>query len=259
MTKESEMAKKNGLSELEAALEAGSGEGLEEITTSDLQIPFIRPIQPLSPQVKKSDPAYLEDASPGDIINTVTNQLWIGDEGLVVLPVHYQLKFLEFIPRVKGGGFVRELSADSNDVRTAVRDRDSGMELLENGNELVRTAQHWVKIVHEDGSLESAIVDMKKTQLKRSRQWNTLMMMRKRNGVTLASFSHTYRLKTVEESNDKGSWHSWSIALEGQVPSLEVYVEARELHGSINRGELQLAPPAPEAVADQILDDDVPF
>jgi hypothetical protein len=45
--------------------------------------------------------------------------------------------------------------------------------------------------------------------------------------------------------------------LEGQVPSLEVYVEARELHGSINRGELQLAPPAPNA--DQILDDDVPF
>ena len=178
MTKESEMAKKNGLSELEAALEAGSGEGLEEITTSDLQIPFIRPIQPLSPQVKKSDPAYLEEASPGDIINTVTNQLWTGDEGLVVLPVHYQLKFLEFIPRVKGGGFVSELSPDSNDVRTAVRDRDSGMELLENGNELVRTAQHWVKIVHEDGSLESAIVDMKKTQLKRSRQWNTLMMMR---------------------------------------------------------------------------------
>ena len=245
---------------LAEAFEADSGVGFEEVTSSDLQIPFLRIIQALSPQLKKSDPAFIAGASQGDIFNTVTNKIWEADAGVSVLPVFFQMKFLEFVPRSQGGGFEGELSADSNDVRTAVRDKDSGMELLNNGNELVRTAQHYIKIVHEDGNLENAIVDMKKTQLKKSRLWLSMMMMQKHNGSTLPSFANTYRLKSVEDGNDKGSWGSWSIALEGQVPSLEAYKEAKELHGSISSGELKIAPPVQNTgvITDQSTEE-VPF
>ena len=118
-----------------------------------------------------------------------------------------------------------------------------GAELLENGNELVRTAQHYVKIVHEDGSLENAIVDMKKTQLKKSRGWMSIMMMQKHNGKTLPSFSQIYRLKTVEEGNDKGSWYSWSIQHEKMVEEIESYNDAKSFHTSIKSGELTALPP----------------
>ena len=167
------MAKKNetALTELEAAFEEDSGMGLEDVSTDDLQIPFLRMIQALSPQLKKSDPAFIEGASQGDIFNTVTNKVWQAEKGVQVVPVHFIQKILEFVPRSAGGGFVGELSPTSADVQQAVRDKDSSIELLPNGNELVRTAQHYVKIIHEDGSLESAIVDMKKTQLKISRKW----------------------------------------------------------------------------------------
>jgi len=243
---------------LEDAFAEAAGFGFEEVTSSDLQIPFLRIIQALSPQLKKSDAAFIEGAGQGDIFNTVTDKVWDGDEGVVVIPVYFEMKFLEFVPRTQGGGFVGELSADSNDVRTAIRDTDTNLELLHNGNELVRSAQHYVKIVHEDGNLENAIVDMKKTQLKRSRLWLSMMMMQKHNGNTLPSFANTYRLKTVEDGNDKGSWGSWSIALEGRVPSLEAFKDAKELHESIRRGELKLAPPPAEgAVTDQ--SEDVPF
>ena len=47
------------------------GEGLD-YETSDLQIPFIRIIQALSPQINKRDPAYIDGASSGDVFNTVT-------------------------------------------------------------------------------------------------------------------------------------------------------------------------------------------
>jgi|TARA_R110000744_G_scaffold215173_1_gene334040 hypothetical protein len=245
--------------ELAAAFEDDAGFGFEEVTSSDLQIPFLRIIQALSPQLKKSDAAYIEGAGQGDIFNTVTNKIWPAEQGVVVLPVHFQMKFLEFVPRNQGGGFLGELSADSNDVRTAVRDKDSGMELLNNGNELVRTAQHYIKIVHDDGNLENAIVDMKKTQLKKSRLWLSMMMMQKHNGKTMPSFASTYRLKSVEDGNDKGSWGSWSIALEGAVPSMEAYTECRELHTSISSGELKIAPPAEvETITDQSTED-VPF
>ena len=193
--------------DLAKAFEADAGSGFEEVTSSDIQIPFIRIIQALSPQLKKTDPSFIEGASQGDIFNTVTKTLWNGEEGILVIPSYFQQKLLEFIPRNQGGGFVGELSPESEDVRKAVRDQDSGLELLENGNELVRTAQHYVKIVHEDGTLESAIVDMKKTQLKKSRQWNSIMLMQKHNGASLPSFANVYRLKSVEDGNDKGSWH----------------------------------------------------
>tara|TARA_R110000787_G_scaffold53739_7_gene125576 strand:+ start:3703 stop:4464 length:762 start_codon:yes stop_codon:yes gene_type:complete len=247
------------LSDLDQAFASDSGVGFEEVTSSDLQIPFIRIIQALSPQLKKSDAAYLQGASQGDIFNTVTGQFWEADKGLSVLPVYYQTKYLEFVPRSHGGGFMGELSADSDDVRTAVRDKDSGMDVLVNGNELVRTAQHFVKIVHADGTLESAIVDMKKTQLKKSRVWLSLMTMQKRNGATLPSFANTYRLKSVEDGNDKGSWGSWNIALEGIVPSLEVYNDCRQLHGSIRSGEMKIAPPQDLEVLTDQSTDEVPF
>ena len=48
--------------DLAAAFAADSGVGFEEVTSSDLQIPFLRIIQALSPQLKKNDPAYIEGA-----------------------------------------------------------------------------------------------------------------------------------------------------------------------------------------------------
>tara|TARA_R110002020_G_scaffold92018_5_gene223121 strand:- start:999 stop:1772 length:774 start_codon:yes stop_codon:yes gene_type:complete len=257
------MTKKNGNgklpSELSAAFEADAGLGLEDVTSSDMQIPFLRIIQALSPQVKKSDPAFIEGASQGDIFNTVTNKVWDADKGVSVLPVHFAQKMLEFVPRSAGGGFVGELSSDSDDVRRAVRDKDSGMEVLPNGNELVRTAQHYIKIVHEDGSLESAIVDMKKTQLKVSRKWITLIAMQKHNGSTLPSFANMYTLKSIEDGNDKGSWYSWSIGIGERVGSLEAYNDCKELHSSIRKGELQIASPPSDIMLEDQSSDEVPF
>ena len=237
--------------DLTKAFEADVGSGFEEVTSSDIQIPFIRIIQALSPQLKKTDPSFIEGASQGDIFNTVTKKLWNGEEGILVIPSYFQQKLLEFIPRNQGGGFVGELSPESEDVRKAVRDQDSGLELLENGNELVRTAQHYVKIVHEDGTLESAIVDMKKTQLKKSRQWNSIMLMQKHNGASLPSFANVYRLKSVEDGNDKGAWHSWTVNHERQVDSIDSYKDAKSLHTSIKSGELRPALPV-DANSDEV-------
>ena len=253
------MAKKTngGLpAELESAFAEDAGKGFEEVSTSDLQIPFLRIIQSLSPQVDKNDASFIKDASVGDIFNTVTQKFWEGEEGVSVIPVYFQMKFLEFVPRSEGGGFVGELSAESTEVKNAVRDQSSGLEVLHSGNELVRTAQHYVKIVHDDGTLESAIVDMKKTQLKKSRMWNSMMMMQKMNGKTLPSYANTYRLKTVPDGNDKGKWNSWSTTLEGVVPSIEAYNEAKEW----NPAALSILLPPEEmvAVTDQS-SEDVPF
>ncbi len=241
---------------LDQAILETSGQGLEEVTADDLQMPFIRPLQALSPQIKKSDAEFIEGAAQGDIFNTVTKQVWKGEEGVLVIPVYYQMKYLEFVPRSAGGGFVGELNPTDSQIAEAVRD-ENNIEMLKSGNELVRTAQHYVKIVHEDGLLESAIVDMKKTGLKRSRVWNSLMTMQKHKGKTMPSFANTYRLCTVEEGNDKGSWFTLSISQEGRVPSLDAFNESKEFHGAISSGAIKLAAPSQEALEQST--EDIPF
>ena len=113
-----------------------SGGGFEEVTSSDVQIPFIRVIQAMSPQIKKSDSAFIKGAGQGDIFNTVTKQFWSAEEGILVIPIHFQMKFLEFVPRDQGGGFVGELNPASEEVKKAKKiDKNSSIELLENDNE----------------------------------------------------------------------------------------------------------------------------
>ena len=224
-----------------------AGGGLEEVTSEDVQIPFLRVLQALSPQIKKSDPAYIKGAEQGGIFNTVTKKFWSGDDGVLVIPTYFQKKLLEFVPRSEGGGFVGEI----NPKNLPKIVKENGMEMLENGNELVRTAQHYVKIVHDDGTLENAIVDMKKTQLKKSREWVSIMGMFKypkeagQNlvGKTMDSWYNMFRLTTVEESNDKGSWYTWKIVQEKQVTTMQSINESKSLHLSLLKGDVKALPP----------------
>ena len=243
--------------DLEQAFLDNASMGMEEVGKADLQMPFIRAIQPLSPQINKTESEFIEGASAGDLFNSVTRQVWEGEKGLVVIPVYYQMKYLEFVPRASGGGFVGEINSTDPRITEAIRD-ENNIEMLKSGNELVRTASHFIKIVHEDGSLESAVVDLKKTGLKKSRVWNSLMQMQKIKGKTMPSFANTYRLVTIEESNDKGSWYNVNPKLEGIVSELDAFNDAKEFSVALKSGSIALAPPSQEQ-AQLGSDEEVPF
>ena len=139
-----------------------AGEGID-YDTNELQIPFIRAIQALSPQIKKNDPQFIEGASQGDLFNTVTGEFWDGEEGIVVIPCYQETKYLEFVPRDQGGGFVGEIEVDSPVLSQTTRDRS--VEILPNGNQLVKSDQHYCMVLNDDGSAQPAIIDMKSSAL----------------------------------------------------------------------------------------------
>ena len=141
-------------------LYAGAGQGMENITAEDMQIPFMRILQPLSPQLIKTDSKFIKGASAGDIFNTVTGQFWEGDEGVTIIPCAYEMKFLEFQLRESGGGFLGEIDPNNPDIRQA--NRVGANEMLPSGNELVRAAQFLVVAIGEDGATQQMILDMKK-------------------------------------------------------------------------------------------------
>lgn len=228
-----------------------AGDGLD-YDTSELQIPFIRVIQAMSPQVNKRDPAYIEGASVGDIFNTVTGQHWDGETGIEVIPCYQETKYLKWRPREQGGGFLGEMPKDDPDL--ARTQRNGAKEILPDGNELVKSDQHYCLVLGEDGIPGFGIVDMKSSGLKVSRRWKTQLKMltvKDANGElrSPAIYATKWKLSTVEESNDQGSWLNWTVASAGFAPDKGTFLAGKQFRESIMSG-------AAKAVAEDLGEED---
>jgi hypothetical protein len=81
---------------------------------------------------------------------------------------------------------------------------------------------------------------MKSTQLKISRKWNSMMSgikLKGKNGLfTPASFSHIYRLKTTQMSNDKGTWFGWDVSKVGPITDKGSYAIAKGFSDNVAKG-----------------------
>jgi hypothetical protein len=91
---------------------------------------------------------------------------------------------------------------------------------------------------------------MKATQLKVSRKWNSMMMGIKLQGkdglFTPPTYSHIYKLKTVQMSNDKGTWFGWDVSKIGPISNKSVYDIAKSFAERVGKGEIQAKPEAAE-------------
>ena len=206
-----------------------AGSGLENIGAEDVTIPRLKILQAMSPEVNKHDGKYVDGASTGDIINTVTSTLYNESNPLIVLPVAYKRLFLEWTPRESGGGLVAQ--HDDPSVLEKTTKNEQYQDVLENGNYIQTSATHFVLVINADGSYDTAMISMAGTQLKRSRTWNSMMAsVKMKSGdkvFTPPTFTHTYGLNCVQESNDRGTWFGWGITAKGQVTGDEMtYYEA---------------------------------
>ena len=140
------------------------------------------------------------------IVNSVTKEIYDGKKGIEVIPVHYERQYVEWQDRGASstGAPVTIHRADSDILSKVTRDKN-WKDRLPNGNYLENTANHFVILLGKSPS--TALISMKATQLKVSKNWNSLMLglkMQGKNGLfTPPTYSHIYNLKTVQMSNDK--------------------------------------------------------
>ena len=218
--------------------EADADKGSQNMTQEDLALPFLKVLGQLSPEVNKRDGKYVEGAEPGKIINTVSNELY---DQINVLPVFYKRKYIEWQDRgTSTGAPVAIHEADSDIISQTTRGKDY-KDRLPNGNYLENTANHFVILM--GSSPQTALISMKATQLKVSRKWNSMMMgikMQGKNGLfTPPTYSHIYSLKTVQMSNDKGSWFGWDVSKVGPIEDKAVYEIAKSFAERVGKGEIQ--------------------
>lgn len=245
-------------------LMAGEGASYD---ASEMQIPFVRVAQSLSPQLNKKKPEFIDGLSLGDAYNTITSERWESEKGFVVVPCYQTTKYLEFVPRESGGGYRGEIAADDPILQRTTR--NGGKETLPNGNELVKSDQHFCLILNEDGMTQPVVVDMKSTQLKVSRRWKTMIAMQKIKHpgtgqiITPPVFATLWRLTTVEETNEKGDFYNWSIEKVGLVENRDLLLEAKTFRESVLRGEVkaQAEPQNSESSGggSGYQDDEIPF
>jgi len=218
------------------------GTGLEETTTEDFAIPFIRVLQPMSPQLQKQHGSYVVGASAGDLYNTVTGEAHDGEEGILIVPCAYNKKYIEWIPREKGGGLVNA-NHDISILSKCTKDPETRRSYTPEGNEIVETAQFFVLVLEGD-SPQQAVVTFTSTQLGVSRKWLTMLRMArvensKGESVEAPMFAYTYRLTTTTQSNDKGSWNGYSVNQVGAT-EMPIAMMAKDFMSAARSGDVQV-------------------
>ena len=221
--------------------EADAGRGMENMGQEDMALPFLK--------ILSGNDAVLdenEEARKGDIYNTVTGEIVKGKVGIRVIPFAYQRRFLQWAPRGSGSGAPVAMYEPKEKRPETERSPDDNKDYVVggDGDYIEETHQHFVIVLKEDGSAETALIAMKSTQLKKSRKWNSMMMSRPMQGkngpFTPPRFSHIYHLKTIGEENNKGSWHGWEMSLDGPIQDAGMYTRAKEFAESILAGDVEV-------------------
>ena len=223
--------------------EEDAGKGLGNIGQQDLALPFLKILGQLSPEVSKRDGKYVEGAEPGMIFNSVSGDLYDGVDGIDVIPCFYRLEYIEWRDRGEGLGAPINIYPSSSDIISKTTPDANYKDRLPNGNYVEKTASHFV-IILDDVLSSTALISMKSTQLKISRKWNSMMSgmkMKGKNGLfTPASFSHIYKLKTTQLTNDKGTGFGWEVSKSGQVTDNTLYNQARSFSENIAKGSVRV-------------------
>lgn len=235
---------------------ADAGAGLETIDKDSVAIPFLRVIQKMSPQVDEDESVYMEDAKPGMLLNSVTNELFDGKKGIVFLACAFRRVFLKWGARgTDSSGYKGEFPPEvaskmlldgevvEHKGKLYFPDDDKKID-PETSDQLVDTRNHFGLILEEDGTVSQVLLTISSTQIKKSKQLVSMLNAIKIDGpvgrVTPPTWVNRIIIKTIPEKNDKGSWHGVTFQLDGFIDSQEVYDDARYFHNAIGAGAVDV-------------------
>ena len=266
---------RKGVATISSLLKAGPS--LSKRDAEDYQIPYFNILSKGAPQLEEDDGKYIQGAKLGQIFNTVTNKVY---DSLLVLPVYYRRRFVEWAERGEGSGapiniYTPEQFQKFQMDGKVVRGDDNKERFVGKPDTYIEnTAEHYVIVLEDNGSWSKAIIKMKSTQLKKSRTWNSLMSNQRRvEGDEIyqpKDFARAYTLSTVKEKNAKGSWHGWVITENKWIDELglvnvqAIIEDATQFEKSIHTGDIEITPTrdddksSPKGESSQS-GDDIPF
>lgn len=236
---------------------------LSKREAEDYSIPYLNMLSKGSPQVDEENDKFIKEAKKGQIFNTVTESC---SDVLTVLPVYYRRRYVEWYnDRTKNKAPVNEYLPEEFQTfqkeGKIVRGDDKKDRFVGKGDTYVEnTAEHYV-IVIDGQSWYKALIKMKGSQLKKSKQWNSIMSNQRRvDGDEIyqpKDFAMSYNLSGRPEKNDQGSWHGWVVSQNKWIDELglvkieDILADASQFEKTIHSGELKVAPQEDETSSPQ--------
>lgn len=214
---EANLAKKNaGPSALAPKFDYGemAGDGWDNTSQDDFTIPFLAIIQAGSPQVQENEGAFIDGAKAGNLLNTASQELFDGKDGVEFVPCYTQHLFVEWKNRqADGGGFVATHESDS-DVARAAKERSTQFGKytvpVEDGvdHDLVETFYIYGLVVAGEEIVTPCMISFSSTKIKAYKSIMTPMRQVKGRPPL---FAFKLKITTVPEKNAKGNFHNFKI------------------------------------------------
>lgn len=189
--------------------------GFEETSASDFKLPWLKPLQKLSPEVDEDSAKHMEGAKAGFFLNTATNELVDARKGFRFIAVHRTHQYVEFVPRAQGGGFVAVYQPDDKLVTDALAKAGKafGKAPIGDGNELVETFLMYGLYEHSQDEWRPVVLPFASSAIDAYKTIMTkLDMIRvpvpgRAEKVRLPMFATTLRIFTEFAENKKGAWY----------------------------------------------------
>ena len=229
-------------------------------------IPFIRILQPLSPQLQTTPGAL-----PGMIMNIANGRMFDGKIGVHIVPIMPMWNYTEWTPREDGGGFIKDWEQDEAGWQ-AKCDEDQKYAykpMTKDGHVILKARHFFILTLLEDGGFDIALMPFTGTGLKVARSWSTAManapkIATSKGMMVPAHFYYVYNLTVEHIKNGQYNWYEPRIKLlvEGDkaVSIMDrpdgkiIWKACIDFRDSLKAGTMKAASQSNEAVA-QIPDD----
>lgn len=179
--------------------------GTEHVDASDLQLPFLRISQGLSPEINPKDDRYIETLKLGQLFSPTTQEVF-GDSIQAIL-CNTIKNYVEWNEDREFQG-VHPINSTITDTAR----RDGHKLFLQNGNELALTNNLFL-LLNVNGNWKPYVLPAASTFLTPARKLvSTLMGL---GGGIL--FTRSFQLRTVERSNKFGTFYVFGYQVDEEV------------------------------------------
>lgn len=210
-----------------AARQERVGQGSQNVSAADMAIPRIKLLQLISEEVQPAKPKYVEGATPGLLMNSVTREL---ATSLFVVNLHFSRKTVVWKKRKAGGGMFGTYESEAE----AIQALESAGEVVAQ-YDISENPTHLLMVLSDTGEPKGvAILDMPGVKVRVSKTWNTLINDEEKAGSP--RFSCVWQLGVVAEDNANGPYFNLTAKLVAKAPD-SIYEAAAAAYDAFFGGQ----------------------
>jgi hypothetical protein len=257
MAKEETGLQKAAGSALPAFIKQGDTRGTENITAKDVKFPALKLAQSMSPEVKRTEPEYIDGLREGEFFNSVSRDIY-GEDRLRFVVVNF-LGRRNMLFDKDNRKVVIESNLPDDDPRcqfTEAVDQTTGQKKRV-PPEATTFADYLVVVTAPDGP-ELMTLSFKKTQLGKSKTITSVLDRNRRKG--LPAFAAAFTGGPIPEKRPKGTFYGWHIEPDGWADEAS-YALASEAYDQLKDKKVAVEDTEddPAGADDSAVADNIPF